>query len=82
MNKIFIYITAFSILALSSFGVLAFQTLSFAQVDPGEVKDNLTQIKNEKSNKRNLPRLTYFYILPCNNLALKGIHSVKRLNMT
>ncbi len=52
MNRIFIYITVFSIAALSFMGVLGVQSLSFAQVDPDvveEKKENLTQVKSEKS---------------------------------
>ncbi len=52
MNRYFIHITVFSITALFLIGAFGVQSLSFAQVDQSvveEKKENLTQVKSEKS---------------------------------
>ncbi|MCD6217151.1 peptidoglycan DD-metalloendopeptidase family protein [bacterium] len=56
MNRYFIHITISSITALFLMGLLGIQSLSFAQVDQDvveEKKENLTQVKNEKSKLQN-----------------------------
>ena len=56
MNRYFFHITVFSITALFLMGVLGVQSLSFAQIDQDvveEKKENLTQIKSEKSKLQN-----------------------------
>lgn len=52
MNRYFTHIIVFSIIALFFIGLLGVQSLSFAQIDQDvveEKKENLTQVKSEKS---------------------------------